>query len=420
MFLEEKKPQKILGFFYGMKIMKDRKKPGYTRRNMLKKSIGLGGIILGMPFINLGQFQLFASTTKKYSRKAIDLVTESLVMDMLSPLSLDLTGVEKGIYNEKMDSSGDGLTDQEIQDYRDSGINVFHIAVGTGGRNQTENKISSMTYVSLHNSLISNHPDVFMRIDSVKDLDKVQKNGKVGILIGLQNSAHFISVDDVELFYNLGQRVSQLTYNNRNLIGNGSTERVDGGITDFGVQIIEKMNKIGMAVDVSHCGDKTTLDSFEVSKKPVLITHSNVRNLTPGHPRCKTDEAIKAMAKCGGVMGLTAVRNFVKPDEPTTIEHYLDQFDYLRDMVGVEHIGVGSDIDLHGYDDLSEEWNKQLRSGYKDSYAFRDKLDIEGVDHPKRMFDLTEGLIKRGYSNKHIKGILGQNFKRAFTEIWAN
>ena len=148
-----------------------------------------------------------------------------------------------------------------------------------------------------------------------------------------------------------------------------------------------KMNKIGMAIDVSHCGDKTTLDSFEVSKKPVLITHSNVRNLAPGHPRCKTDEAIKAMAKSGGVMGLTAVRNFVKADEPTTIEHYLNQFDYLRDMVGIEHIGIGSDIDLHGYDDLSEEWNKQLRSGYKESYAFRDKLDIEGVDHPKSFVD---------------------------------
>jgi membrane dipeptidase len=212
--------------------------------------------------------------------------------------------------------------------------------------------------------------------------------------------------------------VSQLTYNSRNLIGNGSTERIDGGISDFGVGIIQRMDEVGMAVDVSHCGDQTTMDAFEVSSKPVLITHSNARALVPGHPRCKTDEAFRACADTGGVIGITGVRMFVTREEPTTIENYIDHFDHVRDLVGPEHLGIGSDMDLHGYDDLPEEQSAALRGGYKDSYAFREKIDIEGVDHPKRMFDLTEALIRRGYSDDHIRGILGGNFARVLKEIW--
>jgi membrane dipeptidase len=212
--------------------------------------------------------------------------------------------------------------------------------------------------------------------------------------------------------------VSQLTYNTRNLIGDGSTERTNGGLSDFGVSIVEKMNAVGMAVDVSHSGDQTTLDACSVSKKPVLLTHSNARALNPGHPRCKTDEAIRAMAKTAGVMGITGVRMFVKAEEPTTIEHFLDHYDHVAKLVGPQHLGIGSDIDLDGYDDMPPEENRRLRAGYKGSYGFREKIDIEGVDHPKRVYDLTEGLIRRKYSDADIRGILGGNFRRVLTEIW--
>ena len=202
-----------------------------------------------------------------------------------------------------------------------------------------------------------------MRIDSLASFDELKKSEKIGVLLGLQNSKHFRGPDDVDLFFSLGQRVSQLTYNSRNLIGNGSTERRDDGISDFGIAIVQRMNKLGMAVDVSHCGDRTTLDSFEVSKKPVLITHANCRALVP-HPRCKTDEAIKKMAATGGVMGITGVRMFVKVDEPTTIEDALNHFDHVARLVGVEHLGVGSDSDLEGYDKMPPKENEQLRAGF--------------------------------------------------------
>ncbi|HXZ19707.1 MAG TPA: membrane dipeptidase, partial [Candidatus Acidoferrales bacterium] len=242
--------------------------------------------------------------------------------------------------------------------------------------------------------------------------------GKVGIILGVQDSDHFRTVDDVDFFYGLGQRVSQLTYNSRNLIASGSTERNDSGLSDYGVSVVERMNRLGMAVDVSHCGDVTTLDACGISKRPVLITHANCRALNP-HPRCKTDEAIRKIASTGGVMGITGVRPFVTAKEPTTIENVLDHYDHVAKLAGVEHLGVGSDIGLDGYDALPESIRKRLHAGYKASYGFREKDDIEGLDHPKRTYDLTEGLIRRGYSDTDIALILGGNFQRVLAQIWS-
>jgi membrane dipeptidase len=389
------------------------KPPALTRREVLKLAVGATGATIAAPMINLGRYRLFAWSKQEYSARCIDLVGGSLVIDMLSPLTInDRTEARWGPGLE-------GLTDVDAREFAGSGIDVFHAAVGIGGRTFDEARANTLEYVATLNAFIANRPDLLLRVDSGEDLDRVHGSGRVGVLIGTQNSSHFRSPDDVTLFHRLGQRVSQLTYNSRNLIGNGSTERVDGGISDFGLAIIERMNESGMAVDVSHCGDRTTLDAFEVSKRPVLITHSNCRALVPGHPRCKPDEAIRAMAASGGVVGITGVRMFVKPAEPTTIEDYLDHFDHVRELVGAEHLGVGSDMDLHGYDDLPAEQSAALRAGYKSSYGFREKIDIEGVDHPKRMFDLTEGLIRRGYADQAIRGILGGNFARVLKEIWS-
>lgn len=385
-----------------------KEKRAVTRRELLKAA-GAGAVALAAPMINSGRYKVFACSSTEYTARAIELVGRATVIDMLSVLTLDFAKQARWF------ADPESFKPADLQPYKDSGINVFHIAIGMGG---PEAFTQALSFFASWNGFIANHDEHFMRVDSAADLDRVKKSGKVGILLGLQNSDHFRRPADVDFFRALGQRVSQLTYNSRNLIGNGSTERRDEGISDFGVAIIERMNKVGMAVDVSHCGDRTTLDAFEISKKPVLITHSNCRALVGGHPRCKSDEAIKKVGEAGSVFGITAVRMFVKADEPTTIEHVLDHFDHVRKLTGPEHLGVGSDIDLYGYDAMPPELNKQLRAGYKGSYAFREKIDVEGLNHPKRMFDLTEGLIRRRYSDKDIEGILGGNFKRALSQIW--
>lgn len=380
-----------------------------TRRRFLK---GATTAAIAFPMINLGSYRVFAQSATTYSARAIDLVNSNLVIDMLSVLA-PLGPMMLSAFGEDP-KRADGLVIDEahMKKLLSMGIDVFHPAIGVGTREE------AFSIMARYNAYASEHPGLLVRIDSVADFERVRAKDKIGFILGLQSANHFQELDDIDLFYNFGQRISQLTYNSRNLIGTGATDRSDGGLSLYGVQVVERMNEVGMVIDVSHCGDQTTLDAFEFSKKPVLITHSNCRALVPGHPRCKTDEAIKAAAKTGGVMGITGVRNFIRNQEPTTIEHMLDHYDHVARLVGVEHLGVGSDMDPDGYDDIPEPAYSALKSGYRDSYSFRDKIDTDGFDHPKRMYDLTEGLIRRGYSNDDIGMILGGNFKRALAEIW--
>ncbi len=383
-----------------------------NRRNFLGKSAkgAAGAALLNLgPFLNRGAFRLFGGSEQMYSARAIELVQRATVIDMLAPLWISPSRMMKNLGNPE------NFTAEDYAPYKQSGINVFHIAIGTGG---PDAYLETLQFLSGYNTFLARHDNWFERVENPARLDGIKASGKVGIMLGVQNSEHFRKVDDVDYFYGLGQRVSQLTYNARTRIGNGSTERRDEGLSDFGLAVVERMNKLGMAVDVSHCGDKTTLDAFDVSKKPVLITHSNCRALNPNHPRCKTDEAIKAMAAKGGVMGITEVRMFITTKEPTTIESMLDHFDYVAKLVGVEHLGVGSDIDLLGYDAMPPEELKQLKAGYKGSYGFRDKVDIDGYNFAKRPFDLAEGLIRRKFSDADIEGILGGNFRRVLKQIW--
>jgi membrane dipeptidase len=370
-----------------------------TRRTILR-------LAAAAPMLNFGRTRLFGTP---YSTRAVDLVKSSTVIDMLSPFALSASKSRQWLNQPST------FTAADLQHYRDSGIHAVNIAIGLGGPNAY---LDTLQFVAQWDGFLAHHSDTLKRIDSAADIDAARAAGKIGVIIGLQNSEHFRQPNDVDVFYAIGQRVSQLTYNARNMIGNGSTERHDEGLSDFGVAIVERMNRAGMVVDVSHCGDRTTLDAFEASKKPVLITHANCRALVNGHPRCKTDEAIRKCAAQHGVMGITGVRMFVRAEEPTTVEHVLDHFDYVKKLVGPEFIGVGSDIDLFGYDAMPANERAALHANYKSTYAFREKDDIEGINHPRRMFDLTDGLIRRGYTDSEIHGILGGNFRRVLGAIW--
>jgi membrane dipeptidase len=310
-----------------------------------------------------------------------------------------------------------------VERFRASRIDVFHMAVGWGG---PDAYTDALQYFLAHNGLIAARGDVFTRIDGVEDLANARRDRKVGVLLGAQNSDHFIRpgfnprdmLETVDEFHGYGQRVSQLTYNDMTWFGSGSTDRADGGLSDLGAQLVARMNKVGMAIDTSHCGDRTTLDAFAASKRPVLVTHSNARALNPGHPRCKPDEVIRAVGRAGSVFGVTGVRMFVKGSEPTTVEDFLDHIDYIAKLIGVEHVGIGSDVALDGYDDLPEAERQAIARSYKGTYAFREKIDIDEIAHPRRMFDVTEGLIRRKYSDAQILAILGGNFQRVLGEIW--
>lgn len=375
-----------------------------TRRVTRRRLLQSAAIGIGVPMLNFASFRLFAESDATYSARAIGLVERALVIDMLAPLKLDFTPR----------AYADRLSAAAAAQFRASGITGFHNSVSTGGPEAVE---ETLAFLAAWQGFAARHSDLFSVVDRAEDLDRAKSGGKCAIVMGIQNSEHFQKPEDVKTFHELGQRCSQLTYNSQNLLGCGGTDRVDGGVSDFGAEIIGAMNEVGMLVDVSHCGDRTTLDAIEISKRPIAITHSNCRALND-HPRLKTDEAIEKLAAKGGVMGITGVRNFVRDSEPTTIKHMVDHIDHVTKLVGIEHVGIGSDSDLNGYDDMPADQRTELMAGYKSSYAFRDKLDTDGFDHPKKIFDLAEALIRRGYSDSNIEAVLGGNFRRLLGTVW--
>ena len=358
----------------------------------------------GFPMISLGRYRLQPGVSRTYTKRALELVESSVVIDMLGFLKLDPSD----------DFFSKPLSAQDEEDLRSSRINCLHDSDGITGPNARED---TLIYLATQQGFAGRNSRVLTLVDKAADIVQAKRDDKIALIMGLQNSEHFLRPEDVALFHGLGQRVSQLTYNTQNFIGSGSTEREDGGVSDFGEAIIKAMNATGMLVDVSHCGDRTTLDAIELSAQAIAITHSNCRALND-HPRNKTDAAIKACAAKGGVMGITGMRMFVSAKEPTGIAQLVDHIDHVVNLVGIDHVGIGSDSDMHGYDAMSPATKAQMRAAYKASYAIRDKADTDGFNTPLKMFNLTEELIRRKYSDANIAAILGGNFLRLLTSVW--
>ena len=373
-----------------------------VRRRDLLSAAAVAAV--GFPFINRGSFAFAAAPGRTYSARAVELVRETLIIDMLAPLSLNL---DPKLFDRP-------FTEQQKAQFRESGITGFHNSYGFGGFNAKE---QAFEYLAAWQGFLGAQADLFTLVRAPSDLEAAKAAGKAAVIMGAQNSDHFQNPEDVAEFYRLGLRCAQLTYNSQNFIGSGSTDRVDGGVSDFGASIIAAMNAAGMLIDVSHCGDRTTLDGIAISPRPIAITHSNCRSLAK-HPRSKTDEAVRALAAKGGVMGITGVRNFVRDREPTTIAHMVDHIDHVVKLSGIQHVGIGSDADLNGYDDMDPKQYAELKAAYKSSYAFRGKLDTDGFDHPLKFYDLTEELIRRRYSDDNIRLILGGNFRRLIGATW--
>jgi membrane dipeptidase len=358
----------------------------FSRRNFLPAAAGT----LAAPFFSRRRFSLFAGSTLAYSTLTLDLVRDSLVVDMLGLLTLNYRKLIDWETNPKSFQAAD------LARLKSSGINVFHPSVGFIGGDIYK---SSLRDITGWNAFLNSHPHDFLRVATPADLKRAKAENKIGIILGFQNSEHFREEEDVDSFYELGQRISQLTYA-RNRLGGGCSDPHDDGLTEFGGRIVQRMNRIGMAIDISHCADRTTLDVIEASQKPVLVTHSNCRMLVPFNGRCKTDDAIRRMAAKGGVMGVTMVRPFVRSAGPTNIENVLDHVDHIVRIAGVEHAALGSDTDLSGRD-----------------HAGPKHFDLDGLQYDRKIFDFTEGLIRRKYKPEDISLILGGNFQRAMLQI---
>lgn len=370
------------------------------------------------PGVLRGRYPVFANATQQYSARAIRLVQESVVIDLLNQFRF-ADFAEKPPRSQLWLSKPRSMTPADYETYRSSGYSV--ICLG----HSPSDYAAAIRFFADWNGFIAEYPDWFMRVDDARDFESVKRSGKVGIMMTFQNSDHFRSPDDVETFFALGQRLSQLTYNYQNRIGSGFLEEHDGGLTVFGRQLVERMEKVGMAVDVSHCADRTTLDTLDVAKRPIVFSHASCRALLPGHLRCKTDEMITKMARTGGVMGIPFLRMMLHEGEPVTVEHALDHFDHVRTLVGVEHLAVGSDMDVVGNPNPvnGPGAGNPATPNFERYRLHHDAsgellLTVKGLDHPRRTFDLVEGLIRRGYTDTQVTAILGGNAMRVFRSLW--
>ena len=262
--------------------------------------------------------------------------------------------------------------------------------------------------------------DTVSPVNSVQDILDAKKNGKTGVIFGWQNATPIENdLDRLDLFYKLGVRIIQVTYNERNLLGNGCWERNDEGLSNFGIDAVKEMNRLGILIDLSHVGDQTTLDTIELSEHPVACTHANARSFVDNR-RNKTDDALKLLADKGGVVGATAWPPFLRNGWESTLTDFGDAIEDMVERVGINHVGVGTDYTQ----DQSKEWFDVLMSQQGTKFLPR-RLEYpevpthpEGLETPDKMSNIAAELTNRGFTESDVSKILGGNWLRLLGQVW--
>jgi len=268
--------------------------------------------------------------------------------------------------------------------------------------------------------------------EGVSDIWDAANSDELAIVLGFQDTRP-IGNDlwKLEVFAELGVRVIQLTYNDQNYVGAGCCAETDTGLSWFGENLVDRMNDLGVVIDLSHCGDGTTLDAIERSSDPVACTHVGMRALCDAPGRNKTDEQLRALADSGGVAGITFFPPLIKREPGShrvarsTVDDVLDHIDYAVNLMGIDHVGFGTDLDDLSLDRRKTPPTSALRyyrpnhpavygSGQTDVY---DPYP-DGINRHTKLATLTDGLVSRGYSDEEITKILGGNFLRLFEEAW--
>jgi membrane dipeptidase len=303
---------------------------------------------------------------------------------------------------------------------REGGVSAVNFTVSYEDRDDFGVAAAEIAYVL---RAIDETPSTRLAL-TVDDIRAAKEAGEAAIVLGFQNAT---AIEDklpyLEVFHRLGLRVMQLTYQRRNLLADGCGETANAGLSTFGRQVVAEMNRLGILIDLSHTGERSTLETIELSAAPVAITHACLQKFNPT-PRNKTDEEVKALAGRGGVFGMNSIARFVSAEgkeKGATIEQFADQIDYLVELVGADHVGIGLDIN----EGLTPELFEERRRGFLKQYS-----ELAGGDFPYEhyyVFGLTsmantvlvtETLVDRGYSDDDVLKILGGNFLRLFEQVW--
>jgi membrane dipeptidase len=365
-----------------------------TRRDFLKTVAAAGAVLPGSPWLAAG--------AQPAAGGGIDaLFDRAIVIDSLS--------VVGGSRRE--------LEDEDWAAIRRSGYSAIQTTLNSGSLQAALNDLRDW------HRRFQAHPDRLLKVVTAGDIRRAKAEKKLGVMLGFQNATMIESdVGNLDILHALGTRCIQLTYNSRNLLGDGCTERTQAGLSDFGVAAVERMNELGIVVDLSHCGTGTTRDGIELSRRPPCFTHTMcqaVYSPTVRHPRAKTDDELKALAARGGVAGMAALGYFVGPEADTGLDRYLDHVQHAVKVMGIDHVGVCTDFSVRGISSWAtrENWYEPRLRNFKPSYNVRWPPWIPELDAPERFRTVAHALDRRGWTAGDIERVLGLNWLRYFGDV---
>jgi membrane dipeptidase len=259
-------------------------------------------------------------------------------------------------------------------------------------------------------------------IRDVADIERTYREGGVGIVLGLEAATPIENeLDRLDVLYGLGLRQIGIAYSDSNALGSGLAERVDGGLTSLGHRAVARMNQLGLAIDVSHSSDRTTTDVCRASSAPVLLTHGGARAVWD-IPRMKLDDALRAVAGTGGVIGMSAApHTTLSAAHPLhSIDSVMDHLEYCADLVGIEHVAFGPDTLYGDHVQLHTVFAHLLGASSGDAPPPHEKVAyVDGLENPTENFaNICGWLVQHGWSDDDIRAVLGGNILRALREIW--
>jgi len=312
------------------------------------------------------------------------------------------------------------LLDGELPGYwegwEEAGVDVASVTLGAFGEKPFtyDNAIADLAQMT---ETFDRLPDRLVKILTADDIVRAKRDRRRGVILNFQNTAHF--GDDLgllERFYELGLRIIQLTYNQRNLVGDGCTERNPAGLSRFGVGVVKRMNELGILVDLGHCSNPTSLDAIEASERPVAVTHATCASVV-AHDRGKSDDVLRAIGESGGYFGVCIVPFFISTRPDPSLDEWLRHIDRVVQLAGVEHVGIGTDWGTELPPQFVHLLNDEMRRfGFREEHRVDWGATVDGFRTWRDWPNLTRSLLEHGYSDDEVRGLIGGNFLRMFRE----
>lgn len=312
------------------------------------------------------------------------------------------------------------LSQANLDLVRGSGVNAVKWSLG--GINSSF--ADTVAEIALVQKLIELHPDYFTQVRIAADMERAKRAGQLGLILSFE-SADMLGdkLESFSVFRNLGVRVMQLSYNRKSPFAAGVLEPQAGGLTALGRQAVPEMNRLGIAIDLSHANPATTSDVLALSSKPPIMTHAGAAAVH-AHPRNKSDEQLRALAAKGGVVGIFDLPYLTASPRQPTLADYMQHLEHVLKVCGEDHVGIGSDVGLEPFDTSPKgmaEFHKEEEERTKAGLAAPEEdrpVYVEGLNTPRRLEIIGDQLLRRGYSEVATQKVLGGNFARVFGEIW--